>query len=210
MKKYLLPAAVCFFAAAPLQSASAAEAYPSGSGVTQTCIDHMAELTSEGDALTQCIRELKSEYFGVNGVSGKGPKYRKKEKSALRSPRWHWTPLRAHRFPAATRRPGMRWKKWWMNGKRRPRKTPRLCLRGSDARSSWQRRPCRYGCVPGQKRSILLFGNRLRLPAELRQAKLRRCRSRGEFGAARCAPRPRTLVQERLFDQWLSRPNAGL
>lgn len=83
MKRLLLPAAVCFFAAAPIQSTFAAEACPSGSGVTATCITHMAELTSDGDKLTQCIRELKSEYFGVNGVAGKGPKYRKKRKECI-------------------------------------------------------------------------------------------------------------------------------
>jgi len=43
----------------------------------------MAELTDDGDKLTQCIRELKSEYFGVNGASGKGPKYRKKRNECI-------------------------------------------------------------------------------------------------------------------------------
>lgn len=83
MKQLLLPVAVCFFAAAPFHSSFAAEVCPSGSGVTSSCIKHMAELTTDGDKLTQCIRELKSEYFGVNGASGKGPKYKKKRNECI-------------------------------------------------------------------------------------------------------------------------------
>lgn len=83
MKRLLLPAAICFFAAAPIQPTFAAEACPSGSGVTSSCITHLAELTKDGDALTTCIRELKSEYFGVNGSAGKGPKYKKKRNECI-------------------------------------------------------------------------------------------------------------------------------
>lgn len=83
MKRLLLPAAICFFATAPFQSASAAEVCPSGSGVTSSCITHMTTLTSDADKLTKCIKELKSEYFGVNGSAGKGPKYKKKRNDCI-------------------------------------------------------------------------------------------------------------------------------
>jgi len=105
MKKIWLPAIACLFVAAPLHASSAAEVCPSGSGLTQSCIEHMAFLGDDGDDLVKCFQELKSEYFGVNGVAGKGPKYKDKKDECVRIARLALSDITAAYVPGGDTSP---------------------------------------------------------------------------------------------------------
>jgi len=105
MKYLLLPAALVFFAGAPMQQSSAAEACPSGSGITSSCITHMSHLSEDGDNLVTCFRELKNEYFGVNGSAGKGPKYKKKKAECVRIARLALSDITAAYVPGGDTSP---------------------------------------------------------------------------------------------------------
>ena len=95
MKHVLLPAAVLFALAIPMQTASADEKIckSSTSGlVTQKCLNHLQKIKDIGDDLVACMVGLSDEYQGFTGQgAGKWNNYIKKQNECLVLSKRQWT-----------------------------------------------------------------------------------------------------------------------